>query len=191
MIGRFFARLEEALLALLLAGMTLLTFSQVVLRYGFNSGFLWALEVTTYMFGWMVLIGVSYGVRVSAHIGIDMVIKLMPPYLRRVTGLLAVGFCMLYAGLMTYGAYGYIERLHRIGVEAEDIPLERWILGIILPIGFGLLFIRLAEVAWGILAGKRQGFELADEAADALRGHGILESSDQDDTHKPGGSRDR
>jgi len=35
---------------------------QVVLRYVFNGGFTWALEATTYLFGWMVLIGMSYGV---------------------------------------------------------------------------------------------------------------------------------
>lgn len=174
MFGRWFARLEEALIALLLAGMTLLTFWQVVLRYVFNSGLLWALEATLYMFGWMVLIGISYGVRVNAHIGIDMVIKALPPYLRRTVGLASVGLCGLYAALMTYGAYNYIERLHRIGVEAEDIPVERWILAIILPIGFALLFVRLAEVAYGILTGRREGFEPADEASDILRDQGLM-----------------
>ncbi|MGQ9369819.1 TRAP transporter small permease [Azospirillum sp. ST 5-10] len=175
MFGRLFARLEEVLIALLLAGMTLLTFLQVVLRYGFNSGLLWALEATTYMFGWLVLIGISYGVRVSAHIGIDMVIKLVPPYARRLAGMAAVSLSMLYAALMAYGSYLYIDKLHTIGVEAQDIPVERWILDIILPIGFGLLFIRLGQVLLGILTGRREGFELADEAADLLREQGLTD----------------
>lgn len=174
MIGRLVARLEEGVIALLLAGMTLLTFFQVVLRYVFNSGVLWGLEATLYMFGWMVLIGISYGVRVNAHIGIDMIIKVLPPYLRRGVGLVSVALCGLYAGLMTYGAYYYVERLHRIGVEAEDIPVERWVLTVILPIGFALLFLRLCEVAHGILTGRRQGFEPADEAADILREQGLM-----------------
>jgi len=173
MIGRLIARLEEALIALLLAGMTLLTFLQVVLRYGFNSGLLWAMEATTYMFGWMVLIGISYGVRVSAHIGIDMVIKLVPPYARRVAGAVAVSLSMLYAALMAWGSYVYVDKLHTIGVEAQDIPVERWLLDIILPIGFALLFVRLGQVLAGILSGRREGFELADEAAELLRGQGL------------------
>jgi C4-dicarboxylate transporter DctQ subunit len=49
---RFINRLEEVLIAVLFAGMTVLTFIQVVLRYVFNSGLLRALEATTYMFGW-------------------------------------------------------------------------------------------------------------------------------------------
>jgi C4-dicarboxylate transporter DctQ subunit len=51
---------------------------------------------------------------------------------------------------------------------AEDIPLPRWLLGIILPIGFTLLALRLLEQGWAILTGRAKGFELADEAADAL-----------------------
>ena len=63
-------RLEEAFMIVALAFMTLLTFVQVVLRYGFGTGFVWSLEATTYAFAWLVLIGMSYGVRTqSAHRG--------------------------------------------------------------------------------------------------------------------------
>ena len=50
----------------------MLTFLQVILRYVFNTGLLWALEATLYMFGWLVLIGISYGIRTHSHIGIDL-----------------------------------------------------------------------------------------------------------------------
>jgi C4-dicarboxylate transporter DctQ subunit len=46
-------RAEEWLTATLLAAMTLLTFLQVVLRYGFNSGLIWSLETTVYLFTWV------------------------------------------------------------------------------------------------------------------------------------------
>ena len=52
-------RFEESLIALILGVMTVLTFIQVVLRYGFNSGFIWALEADFYLFAWMVLLGIS------------------------------------------------------------------------------------------------------------------------------------
>ena len=62
-------RLEETFMIVALTFMTVLTVVQVVLRYGFASGFVWSLEVTTYAFAWLVLIGMSYGVRTEAHIG--------------------------------------------------------------------------------------------------------------------------
>ncbi|QQP92361.1 TRAP transporter small permease [Skermanella sp. TT6] len=173
MVTRLINHLEEGFIALLLAGMTILTFAQVVLRYGFNSGIIWGVEATNYMFAWMVLFGISYGVRVHAHIGIDLLVKSLPAGLRRWVGLVAIGFCLLYAGIMAWGSYGYISRLMRLGIEAEDIPVERWMLTVILPIGFGLLGLRLAQEAYAILTGRRSGFELADEAADVLKEQGL------------------
>jgi C4-dicarboxylate transporter, DctQ subunit len=173
MLRRVWEQLEEGLIALLLAAMTLLTFTQVVLRYGFNSGFVWALEATTYLFGWLILFGISYCVRVHAHIGIDLLVKALPEAARRLVGLTAIALCLLYAGLMAYGAWGYIERLMKLGITAEDIPVQRWLLTVILPIGFVLLGIRLLEQAILILRGEAKGFELADEAAEVLHEQGL------------------
>lgn len=164
----WFHRLEEGLIAVLLAAMTLLTFLQVVLRYVFNTGLFWALEATTYMFGWLVLIGISYGVRVKSHIGIDVMTRAMPPAWRRWVGLCVVAAAMFYAGMMFYGSWNYSDRMMKLGVEAEDIPIQRWVLGLALPIGFGLLFVRLGEVAWAIVRGKAPGYELADEAREVI-----------------------
>ena len=76
-------RLEEWLLAALLAFMTVLTFAQVVMRYVFNTGWVWSLEATTYSFGALVLIGMSYGVRTRAHIAADLFTRKLPQPLRR------------------------------------------------------------------------------------------------------------
>jgi C4-dicarboxylate transporter DctQ subunit len=71
--------LEEWLIILLLASMTLLTFSQIIARYTFNSGAVLALEVSTYLFAWMVLIGASYAIRIGAHIAVDSLVNLLKP----------------------------------------------------------------------------------------------------------------
>lgn len=164
-------KLEEGVLALLLVFMTLVTFYQVVLRYVFNDGLLWGQEAVLYAFAWLVLFGLAYGVRTRAHLGIDLVVKMMSPARRRSTGLLAVALCMLYAGLLAWGAWVYAAKLHEVGIEAQDVPLERWVLTAVMPFGFGLLFLRLCTEAKLILSGEAPGFEIADEAGDALREH--------------------
>lgn len=168
MLDRISDRLEEGLMAFLLAAMTLLTFVQVVLRYVFNSGFTWALEASTYMFGWMVLLGISYGVRTGAHIGVDVIVQQLSPPIRRVVGAIAALLCIAYAVILLIGSYNYVDTMHTLGVEAEDLPIERWILLLALPIGFVLLLIRLAQVTWRIIQGRQDGFRLADEAREAL-----------------------
>lgn len=179
-------RLEEGFIALLLGLMTLLTFTQVVLRYGFNTGFIWALEATTYMFGWLILFGISYCVRVHAHIGIDILVKALPAAAQRLVGLIAIALCALYAGLMLYGAWFYIDRLMRLGITGEDILLPRWLLTIIMPIGFLLLLIRLLEQAVLIIRGEAKGFELADEAAEVLHEQSLRAPGAAERSETPG-----
>ncbi len=162
-------RVEEGLIALILGVMTILTFVQVVLRYVFNSGFIWALEVNFYLFSWLVMVGISYCVRVRAHIGVDAAVRLFPPRVRRVVGFVVVALALIYAVLMIYGSIEYINRMMIIDIEAEDIPVKRWILSICLPLGFLALFIRLLEMAWRIVTGQSEGYELADEAHEAVK----------------------
>lgn len=167
MIQRALAWLEETLLALLLAAMTLVTFGQVVARYVFNSGAVWALELTIFLFAWLVLIGASYGVRVRAHIGVDLVLSLVPSAVARGLAMLAVLLGLVYAAIIFKGGWDTVALLHLIQIEAEDLPVPRWIPTLALPIGMALLFLRLAEVGWAILRGRSDGL-LANEVKDAL-----------------------
>ena len=53
-------RIEENLIAVILGTMALLTFANVVARYVFNSNIFWALELTVFLFAWLVLLGATY-----------------------------------------------------------------------------------------------------------------------------------
>ena len=161
-------RIEEGVIALILGVMTVLTFVQVVLRYGFNSGLDWQLESNYYLFAWLVMIGISYCVRVRAHIGVDAAVRLLPPAPRRAIGILVLLLALIYTLLMMYGSFAYIHRLYIVNVEAEDIPIATWKLSVCLPLGFVLLFMRLIEMGWRIFTGQSPGYELADEAKEAV-----------------------
>jgi C4-dicarboxylate transporter, DctQ subunit len=166
---KFLKHLDEWVIAILLAAMTLLTFVQVVLRYVFDSGFTWALQLNTVMFAFMIFVGISYGVRVGAHIGVDAVVKLLPSKPRRVTSILAVLLCLLYAGLVIYGSMIYVLKMKAVGIEMDDLPLKIWIARAILPIGYALLALRFLQVLWNLATGKSDHLHLADEVEEALK----------------------
>ncbi|MGR3782380.1 MAG: TRAP transporter small permease, partial [Albimonas sp.] len=84
MLGRFVNEFEETAIAVILGLMTLITFVNVMLRYIFNTGLIWGLEATTILFAWLVLFGISYAVKVTAHLGVDAVISIVPHGVRRV-----------------------------------------------------------------------------------------------------------
>ncbi len=168
MLIRIAHHLEEGFIALLLGLMTLITFSQVVARYFFGAGFGWALELTTYLFAWLVLFGVSYGIKVGAHIGIDVVVRQFAYPLRRAVGLIAVLCCCAYCIILLVGATGYGHKLYSIGIEAQDLPIPRWVPFIMLQVGLALALLRLLQVAWHTVHGRQEGLRLADEAREAI-----------------------
>ena len=171
LFGRIVNALEEGIIALLFAAMTLVTFAQVVARYVFNSGMVWALELTQYLFAWLVLFGMSYGVKVHAHLGVDAFVRLFPERPRRIMGLAAVAAGLIYAIILFIGSWQYVAKLHKIGIRSEDLPVPQWLPMIILPIGVALLFLRLAQVGWRIWTRQQTGLLLGDEAADSMRQH--------------------
>lgn len=144
-------RLEEWLMATLLAFMTVLTFVQVVMRYVFNTGLVWSLEATTYSFAALVLIGMSYGVRTKTHIATDLLTRKLSDPLRLYVALVAILACLAYACLMLYGSVILVDRLMTLGNEARDIPAPKWLLTATMPLGFALLVFRFLEAGWNLL----------------------------------------
>ncbi|MBX3574003.1 MAG: TRAP transporter small permease [Mesorhizobium sp.] len=65
----------EGLLVLLLAGMAIMVFGNVVLRYGFNSGILVSEEMARYFFVWLTFIGAVVTFRENAHLGVETLVQ--------------------------------------------------------------------------------------------------------------------
>ena len=145
--GQIVNEVEETGIAVILGLMTVITFINVVLRYGFNTGLIWGLEATAFLFAWLVLFGVSYCVKVTAHLGVDAVINLVGKKGRKVLALIAVTLCIIYAFLLTKGAWDYWSNfanlpqttgrwfptgfedkfLGRAWYETNDIPLPEFL----------------------------------------------------------------
>lgn len=116
-------RFEETLIALILGSMTVVTFANVIARYGFNSNILWAVEFTVFMFGWMVLLGASYAVKIGAHLGVDAVLNIVSPAVRKGMGCIAVLICIAFSLLLFKGSWDYWANFANLpGTEGRWFP---------------------------------------------------------------------
>ncbi|WBY02031.1 TRAP transporter small permease [Ramlibacter tataouinensis] len=165
---RWLEYLEEGLVIVLMAAMTLVTFMQVVARYVFNYSFVWALEITGVMFAWLIFIGMSYGVRVGAHIGVDLLVRSLGRNAARAVGAVAAALCIVYALIVAWGGWQYVSKMHDVGILMQDIPIPQWIPRLVVPLGFALLAFRFAQVLWRSLSGQEVHL-LGDEAQEALK----------------------
>lgn len=173
--GQVIDKIEETSIAICLGLMTLITFANVVARYAFNSNILWALEMTVFLFAWLVLMGASYGVKKHFHIGVDVVINMVSPGARKILALLAVSACLAFCILLLIGSwnYWYPFATERAWLETEDIPMPemfmfmadwfnegeayekipRFIPYLALPLGMALLSFRFLQLSWQIVKG--------------------------------------
>ena len=193
-VGRWVNSIEETLIAVLLGLMTLITFANVVARYVFNDNILWALESTVFLFAWLVLLGASYCVKTTAHLGVDALLNMLPAEGRRIMTLVAIACCILFAVLLLIGGWNYWWKFAAdlSFLEVEDIPmpgflqfladsmnegeayekLPRFIPYFILPLSMALLLFRFVQTGWQVLRGERdliiashEAEEMVEEAA--------------------------
>ncbi|MDP4594969.1 MAG: TRAP transporter small permease [Beijerinckiaceae bacterium] len=180
-LGKIVNKFETAVLALLLASMTLLTFGQVIARYVFNSGWVPAVEMTSMMFAWLVLFGAPYGIKIGGHLAVDSFVRLFPNVIFRAFCVFAALSGLLFAGIMFFGACGnpfstgtlcgdgYVGRMYRIGLKTEDLHWPRWAVYSILPISMTLFAYRCIEAAVNIITGKRDAIAASHEAEELVR----------------------
>ena len=188
-IGQFVDRIEETLIAVLLGLMTVITFANVIARYVFNDNILWALEATVFLFAWLVLIGASYAVKRSLHLGIDLLINALGPAARRILGLVSVLACLAFSILLLIGSwdYWYPFATKRAFLEVNDVPMPeflqfladwfnegeayekmpRFIPYAALPIGLALLTWRFVQAGVRIARGDQVMVIASHEAEDA------------------------
>lgn len=75
-------RIVEGLMALDLALIVVIVFSNVVGRYGFGSGFAGGEEVARLLFVWLVFLGAVLALRRGSHLGVELVQARLPRRLR-------------------------------------------------------------------------------------------------------------
>ncbi len=155
---RFLDKLEEWLIASLMAAATILIFIAVLHRYlagmpipvlqdyliQLNTS--WAQEACIYMFVWMAKFGAAYGVRTGIHVGVDVIINRMDTPWRNkfvMFGLLAGA---LFTGIIgTLGA-SFVWEIGHTDQTSADMEMPMWIVYLAVPLGSYLMCFRFLQV---------------------------------------------
>ncbi|MBT8766369.1 TRAP transporter small permease [Pseudomonas boanensis] len=207
-LRRVWDHFEEAFIAFLMAAMTLVTFVYVILNnlytlfynladrweaasdtlFAIGDSILamaqamtWSNSLTKALFAWLIFFGLAYGVRTAGHIGVDALVKLTPRRVQRLIGIIACLCCLGYAGLLSVASFEWVQTLFTAAIGAEDLGhygVQQWHIGLIVPLGFAMVFIRFAEILVRLLQNRQTGLGLADEAAE------VLKLTEHDEPHK-------
>lgn len=140
----FFARLEDSILMLILVGMVLLAFTQILLRNIFGIGLFWIDPLVRQMLLWVTLVGAMVATRKHNHISVDAISRYLPPgRIKSAAGFICDAFATIVCALLTYSTFRvfYMEYQDPLGgYIMPGFPL--WASLITLPVAFGVMTLR-------------------------------------------------
>lgn len=137
--------LEETLLMILLAAITIVMMAQVVMRYVFNQSMPWPEEFCRFAFIYSGFLSMGYCVRKGKMLKVDILIGFFPKWLQTVLDVLSRFITLVFFGYLTYHAYNTTVFSYKGGMKSAAMELPMWIIYLAVVIGSGLGFIRQAE----------------------------------------------
>jgi len=132
--------------------------TNVLLRYGFSTGSVWAQELEWHLMSPICLFGMSYALRHGEHVRVDVLFasfternKLLVEF---ITALISMAVCVIVIEL----SWSYVAYSWNIGEDSANpggIP-ARYLLKALIPIGFALLLLQsLAQAIQYFYAWRR------------------------------------
>jgi TRAP-type C4-dicarboxylate transport system permease small subunit len=133
-------RLLDVLLASLLVVISVLIFFNVGLRYLFNSGIVWAEELTRFLFVWLVFLGAIAALAENNHLGFTSVVKAMPPAVKK--AFFVASNIMMFGVLLLLldGGYNIMPIAMLNSGAATGIPMAV-MYGVVIPMALAMAII--------------------------------------------------
>ena len=177
-VNRALDHLEERLIATLIAAATALIFVSVLHRYGTGVSInlskwaaahgvpfvpeilkdiylwlaaldlSWAQELCIYMFIWMAKFGAAYGVRTGIHVGVDLLVNMVPARSRKQVILFSLLCGAFFTGMIATFGGSFVEEMFKTGQRSNDLEAPMWFVYLAIPLGSGLMCFRFLQVAW-------------------------------------------
>lgn len=124
--------------------------TNVVLRYLFSYGSVWAQELEWHLLAPLILFGIAYALQKGEHVRVDVAYTHFSAKNKERVNLLAALLCLAISVLVIWLSIHYVQQSYVIGEQSADPGglTHRWVLKALIPIGFVLLLLQsVAEVA--------------------------------------------
>jgi C4-dicarboxylate transporter DctQ subunit len=147
------------------------------------------------MFSWLILLGMSYGVKTGIHLGVDIVLNAVPSKVGKAMALFGAAMTMLYGLILLDsawlaalgvdvrgGAIEYWAKMYKINIGVGEMRwpdfimdwfgvkerVQRWLVLVVLPVSLALLAFRSLQAFIDIWTDKRHMLISGHEAQDLV-----------------------
>lgn len=139
-------------------GVALVMGANVLLRYAFSYGFIWAQELEWHIFVPICLFGMSYALLHKEHVRVDVVFQYLSERNKHRVDILAALISMAFCVIVIRLSIPYVYQSWSIGEgTANPGGIEyRYIIKSLIPIGFAIMFLQsLSEAIKSYVAMRR------------------------------------
>jgi TRAP-type mannitol/chloroaromatic compound transport system permease small subunit len=122
----------------------LLMATNVLLRYGFSAGAVWAQELEWHLMVPLILFGMSYGLRHDEHVRVDIFYARFSARGKLVVDLAAALLTIFVSIAILWLSLHYVQQSYVVGEGSPDpggIP-HRYLIKALIPVGFALLLLQ-------------------------------------------------
>lgn len=165
---RILSWIENTLAGFSLGGAAALAIVQVILRYVFDTIIFWSEEAIIYLVIFSTFVGAAITLRHNEHVNVNIVGFLLGERGKRYLATLGAFITVIYCAII--GAYGWLwltePGLRNTVTPALELPL--WVVGLSLPIGITLMFIRSIEIVYRAARGQRTFAEAEEDHGEEL-----------------------
>lgn len=118
--------------------------ANVVLRYAFSVGSVWAQELEWHLLAALILLGLAYAQQRGDPVRVDLFYAHFSPRTRWIVDVGSVLLMIAVALLFVLLSLGYVEQARSIGESSPDPGglSHRWLLKALIPLGFSLLILQ-------------------------------------------------
>lgn len=162
-IGRVLDFVENLINGTLMSACIVVLFINVFARYLFSAASSWAEEAIRYAVIWVTFLGCSQCAKAGTHVGIDIVIQLMPQRFHRYFNALAQFLAAAFCAVATYAGWQATMLLQTTGQRSPAILMPMSIVYFAIPLGFALTCIRFLVAGVGALRDQGGGSLITDE----------------------------
>ncbi|MGE0630422.1 MAG: TRAP transporter small permease [Hyphomicrobiaceae bacterium] len=138
-------KIGAVIASLFMFSIMVIVFSDVAMRYAFNKPFAWAYDlISLYLMAGLFYFILSSTYAASAHIGVDILYDALPTGVKRAVDIVINGISSVIFFLIAYvGLVRAAEAFHTGDVLSGAIPWPMWPAFALVPLGAGLLALRL------------------------------------------------
>ncbi len=130
-----------AWIALVMIG---LVATNVLLRYAFSFGSVWAQELEWHLLAALILLGMNHALQRGENVRVDLFYARYSPLGKRVVDVVSALLLIAVSLGFIWLSLGYVEQSRSINEASPDpggIPL-RWLVKSLIPLGYGLLVLQ-------------------------------------------------